>query len=436
MSDPSNQDQSGFGDQSEEPTERLAIANQSEVPTERLAVPDRPEEQGPSSFGPLDPATAGEADASVLLPEQLPTAKIHSLPAMPPSQFPGVPAPEAPFVLPEQQPTAKLRSTAAAPPPAPDRAVVPIEDAETLPRVWTMVSAPVERPEAVAVPTIPPASPTRPARPAPPRIGIDRRFTLTLVAIAIAFLLVGAGILIAGYNAAQTELRPAQAAQAFCRDLQSQNYNAAYVLLASSYQSQVTVSQFAQASRLQDQVDGKIRACPTATGPGIDLSFGTPRDHQSFLVTIVRNKALSGHIALVREDGAWKVEGLEQSLAGTNLGPLLVADTFCQALVEGNYATAYATLSSRQQGLATEQVFATQFSSALGGPVKLNSCTLDYSTYSIRSGAAAISATFNLTISTSTGGTLSTNLKTVLSFIQESGAWKVDDFSLQPSASS
>ena len=129
------------------------------------------------------------------------------------------------------------------------------------------------------------------------------------------------------------------------------------------------------------------------------------------------------------------MEGLEQSLAGTNLGPLLVADTFCQALIKGDYATAYSTLSSRQQSLATEQVFALQFGSALGGPVKLNSCTLDYTTYAIRTRAAAISATFNLTISTSTGGTLSTNLKTVLSFIQENGAWKVDDFSLQPSAS-
>jgi hypothetical protein len=256
-----------------------------------------------------------------------------------------------------------------------------------------------------------------------------------LVAIGVAFLLVGVGILIAGYNAAQAELQPARAAQTFCRDLQTQNYSAAYVLLASSYQSQQTMSEFVQASQLQDQVDGKIRACPTATGPGVDLSFSTPSNHQSFLVTFVRNKPLSGHIALARENGTWKVEGLEQSLAGTNLGPLLVADTFCQALIKGDYATAYSTLSSRQQGLANEQAFALQFGSALGGPVKLNTCTLDFTTYTIRAGTAAISTTFNLTISTSTGGTLSTNLKTVLSFIQENGAWKVDDFSLQSSAS-
>jgi hypothetical protein len=422
MSDPSNQDQPGLNEWPEESNDQRAVvdqpsnlpeqpggqfilADQLEEPSGQLA--DQPELPGTPSSGLLDLGRTGQVEAPSLPPEQQPTAKLHSLPVAPPPEFPGV--------------------------------TPSIENAITLPRVSAAVSAPaapVERPQPVPAPTIPPAPPTLPVRPVPPpRIGINRRFTLTLVAITIAFLLVGVGILIAGYNAARAELQPVQAAQAFCRDLQSHNDSAAYTLLASGYQSQVTMTQFVQASQLQDQVDGKIRACPTATGPGIDLSFGSPRDHQSFLVTIVRNKPLRGHIALVRENGVWKVEGLEQSLAGTNLGPLLVADTFCQALIKGDYATAYSTLSSRQQSLATEQVFALQFSSALGGPVKLNSCTLDYTTYTIRTGAAAISAAFNLTISTSTGGTLSTNLKTVLSFIQENGAWKVDDFSLQPSAS-
>ena len=413
MSDPSNQDQPGVNGWPKEPNDQLAVADQPgnlpEQPSGQFTLADQMEEPGTSSSSLLDPDRTGQAEAPSLPPEQQPTAKLHSLPVGPP-EFPGV--------------------------------TPSIENAITQPRVSAAVSAPaapVERPQPVPVPTIPVTPPTLPALPArpvpPPRIGTNRRFTLTLVAIVIAFLLVGGGILIAAYNAAQAELQPVQAAQAFCRDLKSQNDSAAYALLASGYQSQVTMTQFVQASQLQDQVDGKIRACPTATGPGIDLSFSSPRDHQSFLITILRNKPLRGHIALVRENGVWKVEGLEQSLAGTNLGPLLVADTFCQALIKGDYATAYSTLSSRQQSLATEQVFALQFGSALGGPVKLNSCTLDYTTYAIRTRAAAISATFNLTISTSTGGTLSTNLKTVLSFIQENGAWKVDDFSLQPSAS-
>src|SRR5262249_43133541 len=123
----------------------------------------------------------------------------------------------------------------------------------------------------------------------------------------------------------------------------------------------------------------------------------------------------------------------QQTLTGTNVDPLLVVQTFCQAIVKGDYATAYSTLSSRQQNLATEPVFATQFRSALGGPVKLNSCTMNYVTYTVRASAASVATTFNLTISTDSGGSMTTRLVTVLSLTQENGAWKVDDFSLQPS---
>jgi hypothetical protein len=60
---------------------------------------------------------------------------------------------------------------------------------------------------------------------------------------------------------------------------------------------------------------------------------------------------------------------------------------------------------------------------------------MKYATYTVRTSAASIATTFNLTISTASGGSMTTRLVTLLSLTQENGAWKVDDFSLQPSAS-
>ena len=242
-------------------------------------------------------------------------------------------------------------------------------------------------------------------------------------------LLIG-GLLFAGYQTAQAELRPAQAAQTFCDDLQAQNYTAAYALLSSGYQSSVTRDQFIQSSTLQNKVDGKIKGCPTASGNVIDLSFSAPKDHVAFLVTILRNKSFSGHIALVQQGGVWKVDAIEQSLAGTNLGPLLVANTFCSAISKGDYAAAYATLSSRQQSLATEQQFAQQFGSAFGGAVKLSSCTMNYTTYAVQATAASVTTTLNLTIASQT-----TNVATTFTFRLENGQWKLDEFTPQTPAS-
>ena len=264
---------------------------------------------------------------------------------------------------------------------------------------------------------------------------MGRRFPLTLAAIVIIFALLGAGLLIASYNTAQANIQPERTVQAFCQDLQSHRYAAAYAILSSSYRVNLSETQFTNISQLQDQVDGKIRACPVATGPSLDLSFGTPQNQTSYLITILRDQPHNGHIAVVRQSDAWKVDALQQSLTGTNVGPILTVQTFCEAIMKADYATAYNALSRRQQNLATEPVFAAQFRSALGGPVNLNSCTMNYATYTVRTSVASIATTFNLTISTASGGSMTTRLVTLLSLTQENGAWKVDDFSLQPSAS-
>jgi hypothetical protein len=238
--------------------------------------------------------------------------------------------------------------------------------------------------------------------------------------------------LFAGYNTANAELQPARVAQAFCTDLQTQRFAQAYSLLSSSFQQQVTKAEFTLASQLQEQVDGRIRGCPTASGPSIDLAFGQPKSHVAFLITILRSRQFQGHIELIQQQGTWKVQAIEQSLAGTNVAPLVTASTFCSAIIKGDYAAAYNTLSSRQQSIAPESQFAQQLQSAFGGAVRLNSCTLDFASYHVQANSAAVAMTFNLTISTSSTGSLTTGLVSILNLRLESGGWKVDDFTPEP----
>jgi len=285
----------------------------------------------------------------------------------------------------------------------------------------TQIQMPIASPHSVA-----------PRRSAPtPLAPVGGEFRLTLAAIGIIFALLGAGLLVASYNTAQANIQPERAVQNFCQDLQSRRYAAAYTLLSSSYTPKLSEAEFTHLSELQDQVDGKIRACPLATGLSFDLAFGTPQSHTSYVVTILRDQPHSGHIDVIWQGNNWKVDALEQSLTGTNIGPLLAVQTFCQAIMQADYATAYSTLSTRQQSLATEPVFADQFRLALGGPVKLNGCTMNYGTYTLEAGSASVTTTFNLTIAAASGS-MTTRLVTVLKLAMENGAWKIDDFSLRP----
>jgi len=278
-------------------------------------------------------------------------------------------------------------------------------------------------------PTLPPATVA-----VVPSTPLTRRFWMTVAPIALILVLLVGGLLLAGYNTANAELQPARMVQAYCMDLQARRFAQAYALLSSSYQAQVTKAQFTLTSQLQEQVDGKIRGCPNPTGPGIDLAFGQPESHVAFLVTFLRSRPFQGHIELIQHQGTWRIQAVEQSVAGTNVAPLVTANTFCSAIIKGDYEAAYATLSSRQQSIAPEQDFAQQLQSAFGGAVRLDSCTLDYASYHVQANSAAVAMKFNLTISMSSTGSLTTGLVSVLSFRLEHGGWKLDDFTPEPAS--
>jgi flagellar basal body-associated protein FliL len=247
---------------------------------------------------------------------------------------------------------------------------------------------------------------------------------LSIIVVLLLACIAGFGILF--YNAAQIALQPLQAAQNFCNDLKTQDYSSAYTMLSTNYQGQVTQTQFTQGSQLHDQIDGKVQSCAPASNNNFSFNLGNGPTTASFNATVTRNKAFTGKISMVKEGSAWRVDALDQSLQGTDIGPIVVANTFCQALVAQDYKTAYSTLSARQQGLATEAQFASQIQSGLGASVKITGCTPNYSSYAA-SVVPNTSATLNSSLNVSTQGT-TVPVPTTLTFVYESGTWKIDNF--------
>jgi hypothetical protein len=267
--------------------------------------------------------------------------------------------------------------------------------------------------------------------PAPPRKRSRRGLWIALSIIAVVLLLACGGIGLLIYNAAQIALQPLQAAQHFCDDLKTQDYTAAYTLLSINYQGKVTQTQFTQGSQLHDQIDGKVQNCAPASNNNFSFNLGNGPTTASFNATVTRNKAFTGKISMVKESSAWKVDALDPSLQGTDIGPLVVANTFCQALAAQDYKAAYNQLSARQQGLATESQFASQIQSGLGSNVKITGCTPNYSTYAA-SVVPNTKASLDSSLNISTQGT-TVPVPATLAFVYEGGAWKIDDFTIKTS---
>ena len=246
--------------------------------------------------------------------------------------------------------------------------------------------------------------------------------------IVLALLLLGAGGTFAyalSVNGAITA-----AAQSFCADLQAQNYAGAYTHLSSGYQAKVTQAQFTQASQLHDQIDGKVRTCSAGNdSSALSALLQLGSNSVSFPAQITRNQTFSGDMTVVKQNGSWKVDRIDQSLQGTDLGPLLVANDYCAALVSGNINQAYNDLSPDYQSrLGSEQQYAQALRSVLTQGVSLTSCTPDLKSYNVSGTTARLSGTLTVRVS----GT-STNLAIALTFVKgAAGDWKIDSITLQP----
>lgn len=174
----------------------------------------------------------------------------------------------------------------------------------------------------------------------------------------------------------------ADVATRFCTDLQHQDYTAAYGLLSSRLQAQVTQAQFVQYEQAQDRAAGPVLRCK-ASGPVDDGTTGATGAMSTMQIT--RHVTYTNPIALVQEGNTWKIDTLpacdrhQCGSAGLTIGaqssglspaptshgldtaPLAVVTDFCNALGNQDYAGAYGDLSPKTQAHISLASFTSKF---------------------------------------------------------------------------
>src|SRR5262249_50103397 len=119
---------------------------------------------------------------------------------------------------------------------------------------------------------------------------------------------------------------------------------------------------------------------------------------------------------------------------GSDLGALVTGQAFCNALVSGNYATAYALQSARKQKQASEKDFASRIKSTFSGNLKLVDCKPDPKTYTVSETIPKTNAVFDRAL-TASSGEQRVSVHVTFQLVNEGGAWKLDDFVINaPSA--
>ncbi len=257
-----------------------------------------------------------------------------------------------------------------------------------------------------------------------------RRLWVTLGVVGgllVVFCAGGVGLFV--YAAAQAA-KPLEVATTFCADVKARDYSSAYGLLSTNYQSQIKQSAYVQTAQLQDQVDGPVKNCGLQTGNSSSFSFDFNRKTASVAAQIVRNKALTGNIALVEEGSDWKIDSLDASLQGTDVGPLETGNSFCAALAAGNYGAAWQEFSADFKSKDPESQYVNgikqglaQLSQQYGVAVKIGGCKLQLSTYTVSADDTSASVTSDLIV---TAGAQSGDQPQKMALVKESDGWRID----------
>jgi D-alanyl-D-alanine carboxypeptidase (penicillin-binding protein 5/6) len=211
---------------------------------------------------------------------------------------------------------------------------------------------------------------------------------VTALALTLGY---GAWLLHVAYAAGQ----PVAVASAYCAALQHKTYRSAYRLLAPDAQQRMTFDTFVLTAQLQDQIDGPVARC-VAPQPGLGaaFSFDVRSSRTSVGMQIARTRLFGGAMTLARVGADWRVEGLAQSLAGTDVGPLVVESQFCAGLRAKDYATASREMADALRAQVADAAIGPMFGNS--DATALASCQPDLSSYKVaaKDDAAEVRASF------------------------------------------
>jgi hypothetical protein len=171
------------------------------------------------------------------------------------------------------------------------------------------------------------------------------RIAVVAAFILIVLLLGGTGYAVTDYYA------PAAAANGFCADLQSRDFDSAYSRLSSDLQAQISRERFQEVGQALDEGEGRVTACDINLAPG---SYSrTPGAASATTQASIRRSLTGrqgGRLALTRENGSWRITTPDAMTPGMDLSALGVVSAYCLALRERDYLAAYVLLDQNLQG--------------------------------------------------------------------------------------
>jgi D-alanyl-D-alanine carboxypeptidase (penicillin-binding protein 5/6) len=253
--------------------------------------------------------------------------------------------------------------------------------------------------------------------------------SLVLLASLAAALAYGIWVI----HVAQEAAKPPAAAQAYCTALQQKNYTRAYALLSPTSQAQISSGDFTLTAQLHDAIDGPITRC-TAPQPGLaaGFTFDVGATHDALDMQIARNTLHRGAIALTKAGGDWRVDSVAASLAGTDVGPLVVENHFCAALVAQSYSSASAMMSDALRAQLPASALATTFGNSAA--TALASCQADLSTYHLSTADDAASVRVPFVVHPlGSSGAHPLTAPLALTFALQ-GTWKLSALELAPAS--
>ncbi len=214
--------------------------------------------------------------------------------------------------------------------------------------------------------------PTGPATPPTPRRSLRAVWIAIAVVVALALVGGGAGYYFLSYLPTQARAAVNSAATAFCADLTSQNYVSAYEATSATLQGQFTQTQFTQDFTTLDKAEGTASTCSGT------LSYTYANSTATFNTTLARSTqgSLQGKLHLKLVGSAWKIDAIDTSLLGVNLGAVQTVQAYCAALQSQDYTTAYGLLDSSAQAGTTASAYTTteQLHDTING--KVTDCSI------------------------------------------------------------